>query len=98
MSAAVRGVAEEAGVAITVSALAGVYSDPRHVLVYPGVPADRDLLSREGARRRPDSPDTEETIEADWVEPGTTPTLPMHPTMRQRLTHALDSHARAHFD
>jgi mutator protein MutT len=100
-SAVVREVAEEANVTITVSALAGVYSDPRHVLVYPGNRAHQQVAicfharALEGGQARPD---TEETSEARWFEPGTTSALPMHPTMRQRLTNGLDSHPRAHFD
>jgi mutator protein MutT len=101
MSAAVREVAEEAGVAITVRALAGVYSDPRHVLVYPGDRVHQQIAicfharALEGGQARPD---TEEATEAGWFEPSTTSALPMHPTMRQRLINGLDPHARAHFD
>jgi 8-oxo-dGTP pyrophosphatase MutT (NUDIX family) len=36
VDAVVREVAEEAGLGITVTGLAGVYSDPSHVLVYAG--------------------------------------------------------------
>jgi mutator protein MutT len=101
MSAAVREVAEEAGVAITIRALAGVYSDPRHVLVYPGDRVHQQIAicfharALEGGQARPD---TAEATEAGWFEPGTTSALPMHPTMRQRLNNGLDPHARAHFD
>jgi ADP-ribose pyrophosphatase YjhB (NUDIX family) len=35
-TAVVREVAEEAGVTIEVTGLAGVYSDPGHILAYPG--------------------------------------------------------------
>jgi hypothetical protein len=88
-------------VAITVKALAGVYSDPRHVLVYPGDRVHQQIAicfhasALEGGQARPD---TEEATEACWFEPGTTSALPMHATMRQRLTNGLDPHARAHFD
>jgi mutator protein MutT len=101
MSAAVREVAEEAGVAITISALAGVYSDPRHVLVYPGARVHQQIAicfhgtALKGSQARPD---TEEATEARWFAPGTTSALQMHPTMRQRLTNGLDTHAKAHFD
>ena len=101
MSAAVREVAEEAGVVIMVSTLAGVYSDPRHVLVYPGDRVHQQIAicfhatALDAGQARPD---TEETTEARWFEPGTTSALPMHPTMRERLINGLDPHARAHFD
>jgi ADP-ribose pyrophosphatase YjhB (NUDIX family) len=101
MSAAMREVAEEAGVAITVQALAGVYSDPRHVLVYPGDRVHQQIAicfharAVGGGKARPD---TEEATEAGWFEPGKTSALPMHPTMRQCLDNGLDPHTRAHFD
>jgi mutator protein MutT len=101
MSAAVREVAEEASVAIMVSALAGVYSDPRHVLVYPDDRVHQQIAICFHARALKAGharPDSEETTDARWFEPGTTSALPMHPTMRQRLTNALDSNPGAHFD
>lgn len=94
--------AEEAGVTITITALAGVYTDPRHVLVYPDEKVHQQLaicfhaaaLDSDTAR-----PDIDEITQARWFEPGATTELPMHPTMRQRLTHALDPHAAdTHFD
>jgi 8-oxo-dGTP pyrophosphatase MutT (NUDIX family) len=100
VSAAAREAAEEAGVAITVSALAGVYSDPRHVLVYPGDRVHQQIAicfhasALEGHAR----PDTDETTEAAWFEPAATAALPMHPTMRQRLANGLDPYTRAHYD
>ncbi|MBO0874044.1 MAG: NUDIX domain-containing protein [Pseudonocardia sp.] len=103
--AAMREVAEEAGVTITITALAGVYTDPRHVLVYPGEKVHQQLaiclhacaLDNDAARTSL-RPDTDEISQARWFEQHTTTELPMHPTMRQRLTHALDRSAAAHFD
>jgi ADP-ribose pyrophosphatase YjhB (NUDIX family) len=43
VDAVVREVAEEAGLGITVTGLAGVYSDPSHVLVYAGEGARQQL-------------------------------------------------------
>jgi 8-oxo-dGTP pyrophosphatase MutT (NUDIX family) len=43
VDAVVREVAEEAGLPITVTGLAGVYSDPSHVLVYAGEGARQQL-------------------------------------------------------
>lgn len=42
--------------------------------------------------------DSGETSQARWFEPSTTTELPMHPLMRQRLTHALDPRANTRFD
>jgi ADP-ribose pyrophosphatase YjhB (NUDIX family) len=100
-AAAAREVAEEAGVEITITALAGVYSDPRHVLVYPDGRAHQQIAicfhasALDSLHARPDA---DETTDARWFEPHTTGALPMHPTMRQRLTHGLDRPTQPHFD
>lgn len=101
-AAAVREVGEEAGVAIKVTGLAGVYTDPGHVLAYPHegkicqqfavcfhavAPVVQDARS-----------DHHETTAAAWFTPGQAVQLPMHPAMRQRLTNALTEPTRAHFD
>lgn len=101
VDALVREVAEEAGVTITITALAGVYTDPRHVLVYPDEKVHQQIAicfhatAPGGGSARPDF---DETSQARWFEPRATTELPMHLTMRQRLTHALDPRADAHFD
>lgn len=99
--AAVREVAEESGVRITIAALAGTYSDPRHVLAYPDDKVYQQLVICFHATALGGGAaccDTEEISEARWFAPPTTTELPMHPTMRQRLTHALNPRGGAHFD
>ena len=100
-AAAVREVAEEAGVPITVTGLSGVYSDPCHVLAYP----DEEQIYQQFAvcfhaftPARDARPDQDETSNAGWFDPEQTQQLVMHPAMRQRLTHALLEHARPHYD
>lgn len=92
--AAARETAEEAGIKITVTGVAGVYSDPGHVLVYPeevrqqvavvfhAVPDDEtDPMVR---------PDHVETRQAAWVERGRLAALAMHPAVRRRVQDAVD--------
>jgi 8-oxo-dGTP pyrophosphatase MutT (NUDIX family) len=97
-----REVAEEAGVAVHVVGLAGVYSDPRHVLSYPGEGTYQQIAICFHAEPLPGSgprPDNREITAARWFDVGVTIGLPMHPTMRQRLTDAAEeAHARPHFD
>jgi ADP-ribose pyrophosphatase YjhB (NUDIX family) len=101
--ALVREVAEESGVAIALTTLSGVYSDPTHVLVDPdggvhqqlalcfhAVPVDAD-----GAHPRPDGIETDA---AGWFDPAATTQLDMHPAMRLRLDHALTAPDHTHFD
>ena len=99
--AAVREVAEESGVTVEVTRLAGVYTDPGHVMFYPDTGEARQqfavcfLASPVAGRPRPDG---DETCEAAWVPPGRLPHLPMHPSIRMRIIDALTEPAQPHFD
>jgi 8-oxo-dGTP pyrophosphatase MutT (NUDIX family) len=100
-TAVVREVAEEAGVTIEVTGLAGVYSDPGHILAYPGgerlyqqfAVCFHALTTVHNAE-----PDQDETIAATWFDPEQATQLVMHPAMHRRLTDALTEPSRAHFD
>lgn len=100
-AAVVREVAEEAGVAIKVTGLAGVYSDPGHVLAYPhgeGIYQQFAVCFHAIAPTRDTRSDQGETSAAAWFDPEQATQLVMHPAMRQRLTDALAEPHRAHFD
>ncbi len=100
-TAVVREVAEEAGVAIKVTGLSGVYSDPGHVLAYPhgdGVYQQFAVCFHAFTPACDPQPDQDETSGAAWFNPEQARQLAMHPAMRQRLTDALVEPDRAHFD
>jgi len=100
-AAAVREVAEEAGVTIKVTGLAGVYSDPGHVLAYPqggGIYQQFAVCFPAFPPARDPHPDQEETTATAWFDPEQATQLAMHPAMRQRLINALFEPNRAHFD
>lgn len=100
-TAAAREVAEEAGVAIEITGLAGVYSDPGHVLTYPQGDGIYQQLAVCFHAITPDSdarPDHDETSAAAWFDPDQATQLVMHPAVRQRLNNALVEPDRAHFD
>jgi 8-oxo-dGTP diphosphatase len=90
--AAEREVAEESGVRIRVVQLAGVYTDPGHVMVYPanGEVRQQFAVCFHGVpvNGRPE-PDHDETCEAAWVAPEHLEALPIHPSMRRRIAHAV---------
>jgi 8-oxo-dGTP pyrophosphatase MutT (NUDIX family) len=98
--AVVREVAEEARVGIKVTGVLGVYSDPGHVLAYPegDVQQQFAVCFHAWAADRDVHPDLHETIAAEWFHPDQARRLAMHPTMRQRLDHALTAPERVHFD
>lgn len=99
-AAAVREVAEESGVEVKITDVAGVYSDPSHVLAYADGRVHQQLAvcfrawPLGGAPR----PDGRETVGAAWFEPADTAGLPMHPSVRLRLEHALAEPHLAQFD
>lgn len=91
-TAAEREVVEESGIAIKVTRLAGVYTDPGHVMVYPHTGEARQefavcfhALPVDG---RP-HPDHDETCGAAWIDPARLDQMPIHPSMRLRIVHAL---------
>jgi 8-oxo-dGTP pyrophosphatase MutT (NUDIX family) len=97
----VREVAEETGVAIKVTGLSGVYSDPGHVLAYPregGIYQQLAVCFHASIPARDAQPDHGETSDAAWFDLEKAKQLAMHPAMRQRLTDALIEPDRAHFD
>jgi len=92
-SAAIREVGEESGVAITLTALSGVYSDPRHIVVYAGEGARQQVAicfhALPTTARPQQRPDHVETTAAAWYAPADAAGLTMHPAVRQRLTDAV---------
>jgi ADP-ribose pyrophosphatase YjhB (NUDIX family) len=100
-AAVVREVAEEAGATIEITRLAGVYSDPGHVLAYPhgeGIYQQFAVCFHATTLAGEVQPDHDETSAAAWFDPEQATQLGMHPAMRQRLTDALAEPHRAHFD
>lgn len=92
---------KQAGIAIDVTGLAGVYSDPAQVLVCPQGRRSYQLFVvcfYASTVAREARPDPQETTAAAWFDPGRLAQLDMHPAMRQRLTDALLEPQRAHFD
>lgn len=98
LDAVVREVNEEAGILITVTGLAGIYTDPGHVMVYSsGEVRQQFAVCFHATPLRGDPrPEHEETINAEWVEPESLDELPIHPSMRLRLSQALKQPAQVH--
>jgi ADP-ribose pyrophosphatase YjhB (NUDIX family) len=90
--AAVRETQEETGITCEVTGLVGIYTNPRHVILYTSNGEVRQEFSivftarSVGGALRPSS----ESSEPQWVSPATVASLQMHPSMRQRIQHYLD--------
>jgi len=90
--AAVQETAEESGITVQVTGLAGIYTDPGHVIADP-----RTGLVRQPfavcfhARLLSGSPggNQVETSDARWFTAGDIPALPIRSAMRLRIGHAL---------
>ncbi|HEX3592060.1 MAG TPA: NUDIX domain-containing protein [Pseudonocardiaceae bacterium] len=91
--AVLREVAEETALRISVTRLSGVYTDPQHRMAYESgevrqqfaivvhaVPIDGDP-----------HPDHDEMTDASWFDIPDIDALPIHPSMRLRIDHALFS-------
>ena len=89
--AAVRETAEEAGVQVAITGLAGLFTDPRHVIRAPDGEVRQQFAVLFRARAVGGLPhgDQSETSEAAWVRVEDLPGLPMEAAERSWLTHAL---------
>jgi 8-oxo-dGTP pyrophosphatase MutT (NUDIX family) len=99
-----REVAEESGIVLEVTGIAGVYSDPTHVLEDPGGITHQQLAicfhaaparSVDGQQPRPDGIETDA---AGWFDASEIADLKTHPAMRLRIDNALRAPERAFFD
>jgi 8-oxo-dGTP pyrophosphatase MutT (NUDIX family) len=100
-AALVREVAEEAGIAVEPTAVAGVYSDPGQVIAYSGGPIYQQFAVCFHATALTDQrpqPDNKETAAASWFDPEATNQLSMHRAIRLRLDHALNEPNKTDFD
>jgi ADP-ribose pyrophosphatase YjhB (NUDIX family) len=90
---AVRETREETGIICEITGLVGIYTSPRHVILYTSNGEARQEFSivftgrPVGGRLRASS----ESAEPQWVAPSAIVGLQMHPSMRQRIQHYLDS-------
>ena len=90
--AAVRETAEESGITVEVTGLAGIYTDPGHVIADPRAGLVRQPFAVcFHARPLSGSPggDQVETSDARWFTIGDIAALPIRPAMRLRIGHAL---------
>jgi len=87
----VREVREETGYEVEVTGLVGTYTDPGHVIAYDDGEVRQQFSLCFTARLLGGTARTSSESKAvAWVVPRDTADLPMHPSMRLRLQHALE--------
>jgi 8-oxo-dGTP pyrophosphatase MutT (NUDIX family) len=91
-AAGVRETREETGIDCEIVRLVGVYTNPRHVMLYTSNNEVRQECSLVfEARPTGGEPTTsEESREVRWVAPADVDRYTMHPSMRQRVEHLLE--------
>ena len=94
--AAVRETAEETGIEIEVTGLVGIYSDPRHVILYTSNGEVRQEFSVVFTARPLGGVPTpsDESREVHWVAPETIDALQMDRSMRMRIDEYLAGHEK----
>jgi ADP-ribose pyrophosphatase YjhB (NUDIX family) len=83
----VRETAEETGIDVEITGLVGIYSDPRHVILYTSNGEARQEFSVVFTARPTGGQPTpsDESTEVRWVPPAEIDSLPMDRSMRMRL-------------
>jgi ADP-ribose pyrophosphatase YjhB (NUDIX family) len=95
---AVRETREETGIVCEVTGLVGIYTDPRHVILYTSDGEARQEFSVVfTARPVSGTPTTSsETRRVEWIAPDAVDGLPMDRSMRLRLEHYLSGRRTPH--
>jgi 8-oxo-dGTP pyrophosphatase MutT (NUDIX family) len=92
VEAGVRECREETGIAVEITGLVGVFSDPRHIVAYADgkvrQPINICLHARPVGGRLTR---TQEASEVAWVAPADLDGYAMHPAIRLRVSHGLSS-------
>lgn len=94
--AAIREVKEETGIDCEITGLVGIYTDPKHIILYTSNGEARQEFSIVlTAFKRGGVPTTSaESIEVSWLSHARIPGIPMHQSMRLRIDHFLDGRER----
>lgn len=94
--AAIRETKEETGIDCEITGLVGIYTNPRHVILYTSDGEVRQECSVVFAARAVGGEPTpsSESLEVRWVVSQELGDLAMHPSMRQRVDHYLEARDR----
>jgi ADP-ribose pyrophosphatase YjhB (NUDIX family) len=92
----VREVHEETGYDVEVERITGIYTNPRHVMAYDdGEVRQQFSIAFRCRLLGGEAQTSSESKAVRWLSPTEVEALPMHPSMRMRIEHALDE-SRAH--
>lgn len=90
--AAIREVREETGLDIEVVGLVGIYSDPHHVIAYDDGEVRQEFsICFRGRSIGGRITVSEESSRVEWIEPERLGNLSIHPSVRLRIEHGLQT-------
>jgi ADP-ribose pyrophosphatase YjhB (NUDIX family) len=97
-NAAVREVREETGIHCQITGLVGIYTDPRHVILYTSNGETRQEFSVVFTARALDGEPTtsSESSEVRWFDRSAIGNLPMDRSMRERIDYFLSEPDKPH--
>jgi ADP-ribose pyrophosphatase YjhB (NUDIX family) len=95
---AVRETVEETGVAVEVTALIGIYSNPRHVVAFGNGEVRQEFSICFRARPVGGEPRlSDESTDVRWVARERIPALDIHPSHRLRIEHGFTDRTTAYY-
>ncbi|HEX6351586.1 NUDIX domain-containing protein [Actinophytocola sp.] len=93
-----REVIEETGVAVEVTGMLGVYSDPEHVIEFTDGEVRQEFSVCFRAEPTGGEPRTsDESSEVLWVAPEELDVLDIHPSIRLRIRHGIDGRTEPYY-
>ncbi|HYQ66726.1 NUDIX domain-containing protein [Actinophytocola sp.] len=93
-----REVMEETGIAVKVTGLIGVYSDPEHVIEFTDGEVRQEFsICFRADPTGSDLRTSDESKEVLWVAPTDLEALNIHPTIRLRIRHGLEQRAEPYY-
>ena len=99
LGCAVREVREETGIAVEVTGLVGIFSNPAHVVAYPdGEVRQAFSICLRGRAINGTIRTSEESTEADWIPRDQLAKLDMHPEIRRRIKRAIANDPEPYLD
>lgn len=98
VQAAVRETREETGIDCEITGLVGIYTDPKHVILYTSDGEARQEFSVVFTARAIGGAPTpsSESVEVHWKDPAELADCPMDRSMRMRIDHFLSPAGRPH--
>jgi ADP-ribose pyrophosphatase YjhB (NUDIX family) len=93
-----REVMEETGIAVKVTGLIGIYSDPEHVIEFTDGEVRQEFsICFRADPTGGDLRTSDESKEVLWVAPTDLDTLNIHPSIRLRIRHGLETRAEPYY-